>query len=355
MNIRLDKLRQAMKQNGLDGVFIYSKENRRYLSGFTGSTGYIVISGNKAVFITDFRYIEQAQEQCAGYEIIDHKGSLYDVINKTAESLGIKKLGIEDGFMTVSFYETMKNSLSNIELTSLKDIMENIRIIKDDNEIECIAKAADYGDMAFEHIINYIKPGMTERQVELELDYFIKKISGNPMSFEAIVVSGIRSSLPHGEPSDKVINNGEFLTLDFGCVYNGYCSDMTRTVFVGKANDEHKKIYSIVLRAQNEALKYIKAGIPAKDVDKIARDIITNEGYGERFGHGLGHGVGLAVHEEPRVGVMGTRTLEAGMIITDEPGIYIPDFGGVRIEDLVLVQEDGCRVFTKSPKHLIEI
>ncbi len=355
ISMRLDKLRKAMQQNGLNGVFIYSKENRRYLSGFTGSTGYIIVSSSRAAFITDFRYIDQAQEQCKGYEIIKHEGALNDVINKTIAELGITKLGIEDSFMTVSFYETLKNDLIDVELAPIKDIIENIRLIKDEYEVECIAKAAEYGDMAFDHIIKYIKPGVTEKQVELELDYYIKKISGNPMSFNAIVVSGIRSSLPHGGPSEKVINNGEFLTLDFGCVYNGYCSDMTRTVFVGKANEEHKKIYNIVLRAQSEALNHIKAGVPAKAVDKAARDIIDGEGYGQYFGHSLGHGVGLAVHEEPKVAAQGTKTLETGMIITDEPGIYIPDFGGVRIEDLVLVEENGCRVLTKSPKHLIEI
>ncbi|MDF2521200.1 MAG: aminopeptidase family protein [Clostridia bacterium] len=356
MEKRLAKLRERLAANNLDAAFLYSKENRRYISGFTGSTGYVVVTANKAYFITDFRYKDQAQNQCKGFEVIIHGSTtLMSEIKNAIQGSNVKRLGIEDGFMTASMYENLKSNLEGVEIAPLKDTLEAIRMIKDADEIANIEKAASIADEAFKHMLDFIKPGLTEQEVALELEYTMKKLGATDLSFESIVASGVRSSLPHGVFTDKVINNGEFLTLDFGCVYNGYCSDMTRTVFVGKADEKQKKIYNIVLEAELKVLEHIKPGMTGKDVDKVARDIITKEGYGENFGHGLGHGVGLAVHEEPRLSPMGERTLEAGMIVTDEPGIYISEYGGVRIEDLVLVTEDGCRTLSKSPKHLIEL
>lgn len=356
MEKRLAKLRERLAANNLDAAFLYSKENRRYISGFTGSTGYVVVTAKKAYFITDFRYKDQAQEQCKGFEVIIHGSSaLMSEIKKAVLDNGVKRIGIEDNFMTVAMYESLKCNLEGVEIAPLKDMMEVIRMIKDADEVANIEKAANIADIAFNHILGFIKPGVTEKEVALELEYAMKKNGATDCSFESIVASGVRSSLPHGVFTEKVINNGEFLTLDFGCVYNGYCSDMTRTVFVGKADEKQKEIYNTVLEAQERALEQIKPGLLGKDVDKVARDIITAAGYGENFGHGLGHGVGLAVHEEPRVSPLGERILEAGMIITDEPGIYISEYGGVRIEDLVLVTEDGYRTLSKSPKHLIEL
>jgi Xaa-Pro aminopeptidase len=356
MEKRLAKLRERLAANNLDAAFLYSKENRRYISGFTGTTGYVVVTAKKAYFITDFRYKDQAQEQCNGFEVVIHGSStLMDEIKNALQSNNVKRLGIEDNFMTVAMYETLRNKLEGIEIAPLKDMLEVIRMIKDADEVANIQKAADIADKAFNHVLGFIKPGVTEKEVALELEFAMKKNGATDLSFESIVASGVRSSLPHGVFTDKVINNGEFLTLDFGCVYNGYCSDMTRTVFVGKADEKQKKIYNIVLEAQEKALKQFKPGLTGKDVDKVARDIIAAAGYGENFGHGLGHGVGLAVHEEPRISPLGDRTLEPGMIVTDEPGIYISEYGGVRIEDLLLITEDGCRVLSKSPKHLIEL
>jgi len=355
MEKRLAKLREKLAENNLDAAFLYSKENRRYISAFTGSTGYVIVTADKAFFVTDFRYREQAKQQCQGFEVVIHGSSLIEQLKEIVVNSGIKNMGIEEGFMTVAFYENLKNSFGNVELMNLKGIMDELRLFKDAEEIEQIAKAASIADAAFEHILGFIKPGKTELEVAVELEYFCKKNGAAAMSFDSIVASGVRSSLPHGVYSEKVINNGEFLTLDFGCVYNGYCSDMTRTVFVGKADEKQKEIYNTVLKAQQAALEYIKPGMLGKDVDKIARDIITAAGYGENFGHGLGHGVGLAVHEEPRLSPLGDKTLGANMVVTDEPGIYIAEYGGVRIEDLVLVTEDGHRVLSKSPKHLIEL
>jgi Xaa-Pro aminopeptidase len=355
VNKRVDYLRLLMSEAKLDGVLAYSAENRRYLSGFTGSTGFTVIGRNIAWFITDFRYKEQAANQCENYEVVIQSNNLIEMLAQAFNKDGIKRLGIEEDFMTVGFYKEIIKAFPGIELIPASGIFARLRIMKDESEIENIRKAANIADEAFKHMLEYIKPGLRETEVSLELEYFMKKKGASGTSFDSVVASGVRSSLPHGIASEKIIEKGEFLTLDFGCVYNGYCSDMTRTVFIGKATEKHRKIYDIVLKAQVEALKGIKPGVTGKSVDRIARDIITKEGYGEYFGHGLGHGVGLAVHEEPRLSILGETILEAGMIVTDEPGIYIPEFGGVRIEDLVLVTEKGAEALSKSPKELIEL
>jgi Xaa-Pro aminopeptidase len=352
---RVSSLRQLLSVNRLDGVFVYSNENRRYLSGFTGSTGFVIIGKNSTNFITDFRYMEQASIQCLGFEVVIQNNNLMEKIAEALRNDGIRRLGIEEDFMTVSFCEDLKRALPGIELVPARHVFSKLRVIKDTSEVESIRRAASIADEAFKHILTYIKPGMSETEVALELEYSMRKKGATGTSFDSIVASGVRSSLPHGIASEKIIENGEFLTLDFGCVYNGYCSDMTRTVFIGKATEKHRRIYDIVLKAQIEALKGIKPGVTGKAVDKIARDVISNEGYGEYFGHGLGHGVGLAVHEDPRLSKLGENILEAGMIVTDEPGIYIPDFGGVRIEDLVLVTQTGAESLSKSPKELIEL
>lgn len=355
MNKRIDYLRKLMSEAGLDGVLAYSGENLRYLSGFTGSTGYVVIGRNNTVFVTDFRYKEQASGQCKGFNLLIQRNNLVDILGEAIRKDGIHRLGIEEDFMTVGFSEEIKRAMPGIQLAPAGNVFAKLRIRKDSNEIEYIRKAAEIADEAFGHMLSYIRPGMRETEIALELEYFMKKNGASGVSFESIVASGVRSSLPHGTATEKTIENGEFLTLDFGCVYNGYCSDMTRTVFIGKAEDKHRKIYDIVLKAQTAALQGIKPGVTGKSVDSIARNIIAGEGYGEYFGHGLGHGVGLAVHEEPRLSLLGETILEAGMVVTDEPGIYIPDFGGVRIEDLVLLTEEGSEVLSKSPKELIEL
>ncbi len=350
---KIYQLKDYMKKKGIDGVISYKPENRRYLSGFTGTSGYVLITNKGQYFITDFRYVQQASSQCKGFEIIKHTNNktIFDIIN----DYEIKKLGFEEDYITYSAYNEFKEKLSNTELIPLKGIIEDLRMIKTHEELEAIKKAANIADKAFEHILTKIKPGISEKEISLELEFFMKKKGAKGNSFEFIVASGKRSSLPHGVASDKIIEDGDFVTLDFGCIYNGYCSDMTRTVVVGNASPKQREIYDIVLKAQEEALKHIKAGATGIQVDKIARDIIDNEGYGEYFGHGLGHGVGLEVHEAPRLSPKGKDILRPNMVVTNEPGIYIPDFGGVRIEDLVVVKEDGPDILSKSPKHLIEL
>ncbi len=352
---RIERIRRMMDFINADGLIVYSSWNRRYLSGFTGSTGYVIISKDRMGFVTDFRYTKQAGLECKGFEIIENKNPVEDYLADVIKKYNIKKLAYEDSYMTVNFYNKLMNRLNDVELVPLEDTEGNIRIIKDKEELEYIEKAASIADKAFEHILAYIKPGITEKDIALELEFFMKKNGASKLSFDSIVASGWRSSLPHGMATDKIINSGDLLTLDYGCVYNGYCSDMTRTIVVGKADEKQREIYNVVLKAQTEALLHIKAGVLGKEVDKVARDIIKDAGYGDYFGHGLGHGVGLAVHEEPRLSQLGETPLEVNMVVTDEPGIYIPEFGGVRIEDLVVVGHDGSIVLSKSAKELIEL
>lgn len=355
MNKRVDKLQSIRESKNIDCILVFKPENRLYFSNFSGSTGYVILTKNKNIFATDFRYIEQAKEECKDFEIVELNKdyTIYNLLNK----LDISTLGVEDDYVTMQFINSLQSDLVKFELLGVSEIIGNLRKIKYNEEIELISKAAQITDDAFSHILNIIKPGMTEREVALELEYFMKKNGASGPSFNIIVASGKRSSLPHGVASDKVIEIGDLVTIDMGCIYKGYCSDMTRTLVIGKANSKQKEIYNTVLNAQNEALNSIKPGMLCFDLDKIARDIIADNGYGKYFGHGLGHGVGLEVHENPRLSPLDISKvpLEEGMIITDEPGIYIPDFGGVRIEDLVLVTKEGFEVLSKSTKELIEL
>lgn len=355
---RIEKFKNKIKELGLDAAIIYKPENRRYLSGFTGSFGYILLTHDEKFFITDSRYVEQAKRQCKGYKLIEIKSNgdwassmLYDIINEQE----IRKIGFEDKHVTYFQYSEIAENLDDIELVPLNGILQSIRMIKDDNEVENIRNAAKIVDKAFEHILNYIKPGITEREISYRIENFMKENGAYGNSFEPIIASGKRSALPHGIASHKVVEKGDFIILDYGCLYNGYCSDMTRTVVVGKASEEQKQIYNTVLDAQQSALENVKPGSMCCEIDKIARDKITNQGYGEYYKHGLGHSVGLEIHEHPILTTVSKEILEPFMTITIEPGIYIPDFGGVRIEDLVLVTENGFEVLSKSPKHLIEI
>lgn len=349
---RIEKVRRKLEELQLDGALFFKPENRFYLSGFTGSTGYVLITKDKAIFITDFRYDNQAKTQCKNYdiEIIGFDRTLYDVINEQ----DIQSLGFEDDFMSFEQYSEFIDK-QKADLIRMNRMIEKIRLFKDEEEIEEIQKAQDIADKVFEELLDFIKPGMTEKEVYHHMLARMRAHGASGESFTAIVASGERGSMPHGLASDKVIEKGDLLTLDFGCIYNNYCSDMTRTIAIGPISDKQKEIYEIVLEAEKRALAAIKPGVKASDIDKIARDYITEKGYGENFGHGLGHGVGLEVHEAPRLSPKSNDVLEAGMVITDEPGIYIDGFGGVRIEDIIVVTEDSCRVLSKSNKELVTL
>lgn len=353
MKKNVDKIRELLEEKGLDGILLYKPENRRYASGFTGTTGYVLITDIDAKFITDFRYIEQAEAECGGFEIIEISSNktIIDVLNEE----DLCKLGVEEDHMTYGQSIEFIGKLEGTNIFPLEGAMLQLRSVKTGEEIENIEKAAAIADEAFSYILSFIKPGLTELEVALELEFFMKRQGASDLSFQSIVASGARSSLPHGVASDKVIEIGDLITLDFGCIYKGYCSDMTRTLVLGKANEKQKQIYNLVLKAQEISLKAVQAGITGIDLDTIARDIIRDNGYGQYFGHGLGHGVGLEVHELPNINARGKEPIEPGMVLTIEPGIYIPNFGGVRIEDLVLVTPDSYKVLSKSTKNLIEL
>jgi Xaa-Pro aminopeptidase len=354
MNKRLGKLQELLSQYDLDGYYISKPANVTYITGFTGDDSVAIVTKDKAFFLTDSRYTEQAKIETDGFLIIDNNRDMYKAVSECVNSSGIKKLGFESDYMTYEIYSILKETYK-IELEPLNNIIESFRSIKDEKEIENIKHAQKITEKAFEHILSVIKVGMKERDIAAEMEYYMRKEGAEGTSFDTIVASGFRSALPHGEASEKTIENGEFVTFDFGCKYNGYCSDMTRTIVIGKATEEQKKIYNIVLNAQKYAIENLKANIKENEGDYLARSIIEDEGYGKYFGHSLGHGVGLEIHEAPFMAKNKNGILKINMVVTVEPGIYIPNFGGVRIEDMVVIKENNVLDLTNSPKDLIEI
>ena len=345
-----------MSAKNIDAVFLMGDHNRNYLSGFTGNESFSFITMNKAVFITDSRFTEQAKQQVIDYELLEYSKNktLTEYVAELIKKYKVTRLGFEDSIVSFKDYSGYKEKFK-CELVPLNAMIEELRVIKDENEISIMKEAANIADIAFEHIIKYIKPGMTELEIGLELEMFMKKHGASALSFPSIVASGYRSSLPHGEATDKKVLEGEFLTLDYGCVYKGYCSDMTRTIVMGGPTEKMIEIYNVVLEAQLLAAKAYKPGVPAVAVDKVARDYIISNGYGDYFGHSLGHGVGREVHEAPTIGYRNASLLKPGMVVTNEPGIYLPGFGGVRIEDTLVITDNGCDIICKSPKELISI
>ncbi|QED48594.1 M24 family metallopeptidase [Cytobacillus dafuensis] len=349
---KLQKLRSSFEKLGIDGMLISSAYNRRYMANFTGSSGVVLISGEKAQFITDFRYIEQATKQCVGYEIVKHTGSIPDEVADQAKKLGIKKLGFEQDHLTFSSYKAYEKALE-AELVPVSGELEKLRLIKTEAEIKILKDAANIADAAFMHILDFIRPGLTELDVSNELEFFMRKAGATSSSFDIIVASGYRGALPHGVASDKVIEKGDFITLDFGAYYQGYVSDITRTIAVGEPDCKLKEIYHIVLQAQLRGMEGIKPGISGVEADALTRDYIAEKGYGEYFGHSTGHGIGLEVHEGPSLSFKSDTILEPGMVVTCEPGIYIPGLGGVRIEDDTVITKDHNEALTHSTKELI--
>lgn len=350
------RIHEILDKNKIDAVLISNGNNMRYISGFAGETGYLYISRKRHAVITDFRYTYQAEAEAEGYEIITIDNNGYEAaINDIIRTENVKRLGFEAEDMLYSRYFGLMDKLEIKELVPIGNDITRLRRIKTPRELEYIRKAEEIGDKVFEEMLGIIKPGMTELEISARIEFLLKMKGGERTSFPAIVASGVNSSMPHAVPTAKRVETGDFLTMDFGCVYNGYCSDMTRTIVIGKATDKQKEIYRLVLDAQQAALDFIKAGLKGKEIDKVARDLIYAAGYEGCFGHGLGHSLGLFIHEEPRLSPLEEEIIESGMVETVEPGIYVRGFGGVRIEDLVAVTEQGCINFTKSDKQLIEL
>ncbi len=350
MQTRVERLCEKLHDN--EAIFISSYPNIFYYSGFTSEDAYLLISHNEKFIITDSRYTIQAREQTKGFEVLDIKEGFEQIFSRTSAMY----IGYEENAMSVREYKRLRMKLTdNQSFVEKQRVINELRSLKDDYEIKKIADAEKIGDEAFSHALGMIKAGMTEREIAFEIEFFMKKHGAAALSFDIIAASGVRSAMPHGTASDKVIENGDFLTLDFGCVYDGYCSDMTRTVVIGKANSRQKEIYDIVLRAQLAALDAIKVGKPCHEVDAAARNLIKDAGYGENFGHGLGHSVGIEIHENPSFSPKCDTEIQNGHVITVEPGIYIDGFGGVRIEDLVAIQDGKAVNLTHSPKELIEL
>ncbi|MCR6110489.1 aminopeptidase P family protein [Bacillus sp. A301a_S52] len=349
---RLNGLRQQFKEHGIDGMLITNPYNRRYLTGFTGTAGVVIVSDEKAKLITDFRYIEQAQEETVGFEIIQHNRTLHEEVANQVKEMGITRLGFEKNVLTYSHYDTYK-AMINGELIPVSELVENLRLIKSDEEVTIIQEAVDIADAAFSHIQSYLRAGVKEIDISNELEFFMRKNGATSSSFDIIVASGYRSALPHGVASDKVIEKGELVTLDFGAYYKGYCSDITRTVAIGEPSSELKEIYDTVLQAQLIGVNHIKPGLTGKEADALTRNYINEKGYGQYFGHSTGHGLGMEVHEGPGLSHRSDKHLKTGMIVTVEPGIYMAGIGGTRIEDDILITDNGNNILSKSSKELL--
>ncbi len=346
---RISKVRELLTEKNLDAVLVMSPHNRRYLSQFTGSAGAVIITKDKALLTSDFRYNAQAQEQATDFEFVLQKGGHLPFVIELLGKNNVKRLGFEGHLTTYNIFAELDKSF---ELTPLSGEIEKIRMVKSEDEVALIQKACDIADATYEHILTFVKAGMTEMDVKNELERKMRELGASGASFDIIVASGARGALPHGVASEKVIEDGEMVTLDFGALYKGYISDITRTFAVGEPSDEMKKVYDIVLESELAALEQIKPGMTGAEADSIARDIIKSNGYGDNFGHSLGHGIGLEVHEGPGLAQTVETVLEVGMCVTIEPGIYIDGVGGVRIEDDCIVTKDGLKRLTNSSKEL---
>jgi len=352
---RIEKLMQSIPAD-LDGVFITSSVNRLYYTNLRSSAGILLATREKAYFLIDFRYIEIARRTIKNCEVMLLEGNGKAQLQKIIEKHGLKKIGIESSYLSVADYLRYKELLAPAELSfdnRVTEIITRQRMIKTAEEVKAIQVCQDLTDDTFSYILNFIKEGRTEIEVALEMEFYMRKKGAEEVSFSFIVVSGANSSLPHGVPGNKVIEKGDFVTMDFGAAIGGYRSDMTRTVAVGQVSEEQKRLYDTTLKAQLAALDAIAVGKDCAAIDKVARDIIYGAGYEGCFGHGLGHSVGLEIHEEPRFSPSANAVCEPGMIMTVEPGIYLEGQYGCRIEDMVYIQQDGILNLTHSPKELI--
>lgn len=352
MQNRLNKLRDALANIGADALITERDVNRRYLSGFTGSTGWVIVTEKDAFLVTDFRYIDQAQEQCPDFTVVNNQRKAVEAIAQVLKQAGVKRLAFESS-LSYGSYAEWSQAFDGVELVPTSGVLEKLRMYKEASEVEIVRKAVKIADDAFQHILGYIKPGVSESDIALELEFFMRRQGASGIGFDIIVASGPRGALPHGRASEKLIQAGELVTLDFGAQFQGYNSDITRTVAVGEPSAKMKEIYDIVLKAQIAGVDALRPGITGKEADAVTRDIITAAGYGDAYGHSAGHGLGMDVHELPNLSTVSPFVLEPGMLVTMEPGIYVSGLGGVRIEDDVLITEEGHEVLTQSTKELL--
>lgn len=353
-NIRIKKLQEKLKKINLDAIYLTKRENIRYLTGFSGSFSVLVVGQEKTHIFTDFRYLKQVEEETFDIELVKlERYSIEYFVFELCRKENYQNLGFEFNSLSYSSYQKLLHFFSPKVLKETIDFVETLRMVKDEEEIELIRKAESIGDRAFSKVLSLIKPGVSELEIACELDYQMRVLGASGNSFETIVASGYRGALPHGIASEKKIQNGELVVMDFGCFYKGYASDMTRTIGVGNLGNQEKEVYQVVLEAQNKALSVIKSGVIGNEVHKVAHSVIEEAGYGKYFGHGLGHSVGLEIHEQPNFNLAEKREILSGMCLSVEPGIYLPNKFGVRIEDLIVVREDGFENLTKSNKALI--
>ncbi|GIV02522.1 MAG: Xaa-Pro dipeptidase [Fimbriimonadales bacterium] len=350
----VERVRERMQEKGISAILVSNVRNVGYLTGFTGSSGFLVLGEDRGAFLSDSRYDEQAREEVQGFPV-----SIYKNPTTTAEALaglvrelGYDRLGFEAEHVTFATHRQWQEAMPEVTFVPVEGLIDPLRLVKTPEEIEKIRQACRLADACFDHVLRLIQPGVVEYDIALEIDFYIRR-QGAKSAFETIAVSGERSARPHGTPSEKRLERGDFVTMDFGARLDGYCSDLTRTVVVQEASDRHREVYQAVLDAQLKALDAIRPGVPAKDVDAVAREVLRERGLDTYFGHGLGHGLGAEVHDVGRMSPSSDDILEVGQVWTVEPGVYIPGFGGVRIEDDVVVTDEGCEILTSSPKELL--
>lgn len=349
--MKIEKVQQYLHAYNVDAMLIESPINRQYVTGFTGTFGSVLITKDEAIFITDFRYIEQAQEQAKGFRVIENRDTATEIYEQ-AKKRNVQTIAFEEDLTSYKKYMTL-SQYEQIKFVPVSGLIEDMRKIKTVNELENIKFSAKIADIAFDKILKDLKPGVSEKYICNKLEMYMREAGANSSAFDMIIASGYRSALPHGVASDKLIEKGDMVTLDFGALYKGYRSDMTRTVAVGKPEAKLEEIYHIVNDALSIGINCIKDGASCSYVDTEIRDYITKKGFGKEFGHGAGHSFGLEIHESPYFSKSSEEQLQSGMVMTIEPGIYIPNLGGVRIEDDVLVTDSGCEILTQSPKELI--
>jgi Xaa-Pro aminopeptidase len=351
MNDRMSRLRKVLTDQQLDGVLITEGHNIRYLSSFTSWECVLIITADKAILVTDSRYWEQAAKQAPGFALVKVTESTKSTLLESVTALNIKRLGFESQNLTVKTFTEYKETLpSSIEWVATNSLVEDLRVVKDDDELSLIKEAVRIADEAMLHVMGWLKPGLTEIEIAWEIESFMRTHGAEALSFSPITAVGENGAMAHAIPSQRKLQFGDMLVLDIGAQYEGYCSDITRSFCLGSANEKYLQIWNLVLQAQQAAEAGIRAGMPGCDGDALARKVIVDAGFGDKFGHGLGHGVGLEIHESPRVSRLATAILPALSVVTIEPGIYETGWGGVRIEDTVLLSDEGCTILTQAPK-----